>query len=95
MVLFIRLDEAQRRTVRYVKWSHCGRLLAATSFDATTAIWRRIGKEQFELAAILEGHENEVKGVAWNRADNLLATSSRDKVCDMGSPRGHRLNRRW
>ena len=73
------LDEAQRRTVRCVKWSHCGRLLAATSFDATTAIWRRIGKEQFELAAILEGHENEVKAVAWNRADNLLATSSRDK----------------
>eukprot|EP00943_MAST-04B_sp_MAST-4B-sp1_P003033 g3033.t1 len=73
------LDEAQRRTVRCVKWSHCGRLLAATSFDATTAIWRRVGKEQFELAAILEGHENEVKAVAWNRADNLLATSSRDK----------------
>ena len=73
------LDEAQRRTVRCVKWSHCGRMLAATSFDSTTAIWRRVGKEGFELAAILEGHENEVKSVAWNRADSLLATSSRDK----------------
>ena len=53
MVLFMCvLDEAQRRTVRCVKWSHCGRMLAATSFSrSTTAIWRRVGKEGFELAA--------------------------------------------
>ena len=40
------LDEAQRRTVRCVKWSHCGRMLAATSFDSTTAIWQPCWKRR-------------------------------------------------
>jgi cytosolic iron-sulfur protein assembly protein CIAO1 len=73
------LEEAQRRTVRCVRWSNCGRLLAAASFDATTAVWRHAPDGSFELAAVLEGHENEVKAVAWSPGDDLLATCSRDK----------------
>eukprot|EP00945_MAST-04E_sp_MAST-4E-sp1_P004551 g4551.t1 len=78
-ICFSVLEEAQRRTVRTVKWSHCGRMLAACSFDGTTAVWRHGSDGNFELAAILEGHENEVKAVAWSSGDEYLATCSRDK----------------
>ena len=78
-ICFSVLEEAQRRTVRTVQWSHCGRMLAACSFDGTTAVWRHTTAGKFELAVILEGHENEVKSVAWSPGDDYLATCSRDK----------------
>lgn len=53
-------------------------LIASASFDATTCIWERQGGA-FECNATLEGHENEVKGVAWSRSGQFLATCSRDK----------------
>jgi WD40 repeat protein len=57
--------------------------LAAVSFDATCVIWERQRKDlvtmDWEVVASLEGHENEVKSVAWNPGGTLLATSSRDK----------------
>ena len=72
------LEGAHYRTIRCVSWSPCGRLLAATSFDGTTSIWSNKTPD-FECVATLEGHENEVKSVAWSASGAYLATCSRDK----------------
>jgi len=57
-----------------------GATIATSSFDATAAVWNRgQGESTWEVCAQLEGHENEVKGVAWSTDGKYLATSSRDK----------------
>jgi WD40 repeat protein len=52
--------------------------LACASFDATVSIWESANGE-FDCVATLEGHENEVKCVAWDSRGSMLATCSRDK----------------
>lgn len=62
-------------------------ILAAGSFDSTISIWNKeetydgeaSGILDMELLAIIEGHENEVKSVAWSSDGSYLASCSRDK----------------
>jgi len=87
------LEDAQSRTVRSAEFSPCGSYLAAASFDASVVIWQRgkrssarddgssaeNGVMSWECVSTLEGHENEVKSVAWSPDGKILATCSRDK----------------
>ena len=86
------LSGAHTRTVRCVAWAPCGRLLASAGFDGRVVVWRRSppqdqpqaqaqeDHEEWEAACVLEGHENEVKSVAWSLDGELLASCSRDKT---------------
>jgi WD40 repeat protein len=62
-------------------------ILATASFDGTVAIWEDVSRHggtaaeeaEYDCIAQLEGHDNEVKCVAWNSTGSLLATGGRDK----------------
>lgn len=55
-----------------------GRYIASVSFDATTVVWEKQGTS-YEVVSSLEGHESEVKSVAWSPSGAYIATCSRDK----------------
>lgn len=73
------------RTVRSVSWGVDGRSLAAACFDSTATVLELIppkepdGDPRLEAAVSLEGHESEVKCVAYSSSGGLLASCSRDR----------------
>uniref|UniRef100_A0A183C395 Probable cytosolic iron-sulfur protein assembly protein CIAO1 homolog n=1 Tax=Globodera pallida TaxID=36090 RepID=A0A183C395_GLOPA len=80
----------QTRSIRSVAFSPCGRFLASASFDATVVVYEQQQNEdcddgagggvlEFEELHRLEGHESEVKCVAFSASGEQLATCSRDK----------------
>lgn len=80
------IEGNHKRSIRSCSWKpgEPKPVLATASFDGTAGIWDCQGDEdegegEWECAGLLEGHENEVKCVAWSASGTLLATCSRDK----------------
>jgi WD40 repeat protein len=77
------LQGEHRRTVRCVSWSPDGSRLACSSFDATVTVWAwakgspfDTGVFDLELVTQLDGHENEVKCVAWYAPSSAASASA-------------------
>jgi len=75
------LEDAQTRTIRCCEWSPSSKHIACASFDGTVVVWEALNKQKtrWDQVAVLEGHENEVKSVAWSCSGQWLATCGRDK----------------
>ena len=75
------LEDAQTRTIRCCEWSPSSKHIACASFDGTVVVWEALNRQKtrWDQVAVLEGHENEVKSVAWSRSGQWLATCGRDK----------------
>ena len=73
----VTLDDTAQRTIRCVEWSHDGTMLAAASFDGTAMIWKKNPyRNEWIRMTTLEGHENEVKSVAFSHDDTYIATGT-------------------
>ena len=92
-ILAATLTGCHERTIRHVAFAPSNMILASASFDGTIGIWENLAShghgsignggnhssDNWECTAQLEGHDNEVKCVAWNSSGTLLATCGRDK----------------
>ena len=81
-VLHAILADIHERTIRSIAFAPIisPTVLAAASFDGTISIWEYNDSDEWICTAQLEGHDNEVKCVAWNSTGSLLASSGRDKA---------------
>ena len=83
------LTDAHEKTVRHCAFHPRDACFACASFDGTVSVWDAAKRGSgsgagaawdWVVTATLEGHENEVKGVAWSRNGDYLATCGRDKT---------------
>lgn len=78
-------EQTHTKTIRCVSFKPSSEeaypTLALGSFDSTCSIWGADSfKSEWELLAVIEGHENEVKSIDWSLDGRYLATCARDKT---------------
>ncbi|TID21046.1 hypothetical protein CANINC_003541 [Pichia inconspicua] len=78
-------EQTHNKTIRSVSFkpsmSEEYPTLALGSFDATCSIWGADNyRSDWELLAVIEGHENEVKCIDWSMDGKYLASCARDKT---------------
>ena len=61
------------KTIRKIAWNN--NILGAASFDSTVSLTNTDNNESI----VLEGHENEAKGISFSVDGSMVATCSRDK----------------
>ncbi|KAE9985285.1 hypothetical protein BLS_009028 [Venturia inaequalis] len=83
------ISGGHKRSIRSCAWKPNTKgesVLATGSFDASAGIWRREDEDEDEdedewrFSVILDGHESEIKSVAWSAGGQYLATCARDKT---------------
>ncbi|KAG0675237.1 Cytosolic iron-sulfur protein assembly protein [Pichia californica] len=78
-------EQTHTKTIRSVRFKPSKEesypTLALGSFDSTCSIWGADSfRSEWELLAVIEGHENEVKSIDWSTDGKYLATCARDKT---------------
>lgn len=78
-------EQTHTKTIRTVSFKPSNEesypTLALGSFDSTCSIWGAdTYRSEWELLAVIEGHENEVKCIDWSQDGRYLATCARDKT---------------
>lgn len=78
------IEGIHKKTIRTICFAPNAKWMACGSFDGTVSVYScpKQGKEflPFKLEATLEGHESEVKCIAFSYCSFTLATCSRDKT---------------
>jgi len=77
-------DDTHSKSVRSIRFKPGGNeypTIALGSFDSTVSIWGADSlSKDWELLAVIEGHENEIKCIDWSSNGKYLATCARDKT---------------